>query len=197
MRALPALALLALLALPAAAHQQRVARTATATARVAADGAGIELDVLLWLRFAGPRAKAFRARFDLDRSGRFEAGEAALAGDALAAEAIGGFFVRFDGAGRAPDKAEARARIGDADGIEVAVLLGWSAAPAASIELAARAGRDRAGAPVLVGRLDALPPLRVMAGEPATPRASAGPAPLMPGGPGLAVKLTRIEEAPR
>lgn len=190
---LPTLAAL-LIAAPAAAHQKRSVRIATATAR--AVDAGVELDVMLVLRFAGPRAEAFAARFDIDRSGAFEAGEAALAGDALGAEAIGGFFVRFDGAARPPAEAEAKARIDDRGAIEVAVLLSWPAAPASALQLAARPGRDKAGAPVIVARFAALPPLRLLDADPPTKAATAGPTPLVPGSDGLKVRIVRPERAP-
>lgn len=168
-------------------------RTATATVRPATDG--VELDVLVGLRFAGPRATAFAARFDVDRSGALDEGEAALAGDALAPEAIGGLFARFDGVARPPARAQAKARV-DRDGaIEVMVLLSWSAAPAKAIALAARAGRDRPDAPVLVGRINALPPLALAAGE-AKPVAALGPTPLMPGDAGLEARLVRPPGAP-
>lgn len=175
----------ALTTAPATAHEKRAVRTATATAR--AVDAGVELDVMLWLRFAGPRAEGFRARFDVDRSGQLEAGESALAGDALAAETIGGFFVRFDGAARPPDRADAKARIDDQDGLEVAVLLSWAATPASALQLAARPGRDKDGAPVIVARFAALPPLRLLDADPPGGR----PTPLMPGGEGLKVRVVR------
>lgn len=183
--ALPRLALvplLLLLAAPSLAHQQRVVRTATASAR-AVDG-GVELDVLLWMRFAGERAAALRARFDVDRSGALDGGEMTLAGDSLAPEAIGGFFVRIDGAAQPPAKADARARSVD-DAIEVAVLLSWTARPAKTIQLASRQGRDRPGAPPLLARFGALPPLAITARTPAGEKAI----PLLPGGDGLRVEL--------
>ncbi len=182
-----------LLAAPALAHQKRAVRTATASARPVADA--VALDVMLWLRFAGERADAFRARFDVDRSGRFEPAEAALAGDSLAPEAIGGFFVRFDGAARPPKTAEAKARIADGDAIEVAVLLSWAPHPARAVELASRAGRDREGAPVIMARFAALPPLRLVSSRPAS-GGVAGPAPLLPGGDGLAVELRLDDPVP-
>ncbi len=148
-----------LLATPAPAHENLGARKAVATARL--DGETLALDVMVWMRVAGPRAKALAARYDLDRSGAFEPAEAAIAGDALAPEAIGGFFVRRGGTARPPASAEARARITDG-GVEVAVLLGWSLGALGegdAIELASRTGRDRPNAPTLVAELAALPPL--------------------------------------
>lgn len=181
----------ALLALPAAAHEKRAVRTAAGTVRAAPGG--VELDVLVGLRFAGPRAAAFRARFDVDRSGQLEAGESALAGDALAPEAIGGLFARFDGAARPPAKAEARARVDREGAVEVAVLLSWPAAQAEVIELAARAGRDRPGAPAPVAHLSALPPLALVVGE-SKPAGRVGPTPILPGAPGLTVRVVRMAE---
>lgn len=157
-RLAPLLLALAVFA-PAHAHKDLGARKAVATARL--DGEALALDVMVWMRVAGPRAEALAARYDLDRSGAFEPAEAAIAGDALAPEAIGGFFVRRGGVARPPASAEARARITDG-GVEVAVLLGWSLGALGegdAIELASRPGRDRPNAPTLVAELAALPPL--------------------------------------
>lgn len=193
---LPLTALIATLCLagPALAHQKRAVRTAAASARPVAGA--VALDVMLWLRFAGERAEAFRARFDVDRSGRFEPAEAALAGNSLAPEVIGGFFVRFDGAARPPESAEAKARMADDDAIEVAVLLSWAPHAAGSVQLASRAGRDREGAPVIMARFAALPPLQLVAPDPPLTGGIAGPAPLLPGADGLTVKLTLADPVP-
>lgn len=190
------LALLAatLLAPAAHAHQKRDARKALATARLA-DG-GVALDVMLWLRIAGPRADAFRARFDLDRSGRLEPAEAALAGDALAPEAIGGLLARFDGAARPPKGAEAKARIAEDGALEVAILLTWTPSPAGAIELAVRRDREKPGAPAVIAELAAILPLRVLGATPRTTGAIAGPAPLLPGAPGLTARLGVPHPAP-
>ena len=191
---LPIALLLVAACAPALAHQKRVVRTAAASARAVGDAVG--LDVMLWLRFAGERAEAVRARFDVDRSGQLEPGEAAIAGDSLAPEAIGGFFVRFDGVARPPKGAQAKARVADGDAIEVAVLLSWDPAPAAAIQMASRAGRDRPGAPVIMARFAALPPLRMTDAVPPLTGGVAGPAPLLPGGDGLTVKLTIADPVP-
>jgi len=191
---LPALVAALLCAGPALGHQTRTVRTAKASARAVAGGVG--LDVMLVMRLAGARAEAFRARFDVDRSGRFEPGEAALAGDSLATEAIGGFFVRFDGVATAPAEARSRARIADADAVEVAVLLSWPVTVAGEVQLASRAGRDRAGAPVIVARFAALPPLTLVESAPPSTSGVAGPTPLLPGGDGLRATVAILGAPP-
>lgn len=193
--------LLAALALPspALAHRDLGARKAVATARL--DGGALHLDVMVWLRLAGERATVFRGRYDLDRSGDLGPAEAALLGDALAPEAIGGLVVRREGKAQAPVSAEAKARLAPDGAIEVAVLLSWSLGPlgplgsgpgsdAATVELAVRADRDRRGAPVIVAELAALPPLRLVDAPPATGAQSLlGPTPLVPGAPGLIARF--------
>lgn len=184
--------LLMLCALPALAHRALSARKAVATARL--DGEAARLDVMVWLRLAGERATAFRARYDIDRSGALDAAESALLGDALAPEAIGGLVVRQDGAARKPASAEAKARLVPDGAIEVAVLITWPLEAAADgafpIELAARAGRDRRGAPVILAELAALPPLRL---DPKPAAGVLGPAPLVPGAAGLTARIVRAE----
>lgn len=190
----PVLALVLLaLATPAHAHKNLGARKVMATARL--DGEALALDVMVWMRIAGPRARALAARYDLDRSGALEPAEAALAGDALAPEAIGGFYLRRAGVAQPPRSAEARARITDG-GVEVAVLLGWSLGAlgdGAPIELASRAGRDRPNAPTLVAELAALPPL-ALTREAGPLDGGVARGPLVPGRTTLAARVTRSDD---
>lgn len=190
-RLLPLLLALAALPAPAAAHRDLSARKAVATARL--DGEAARIDVMVWLRLAGERATAFRARYDIDRSGTLDAAESALLGDALAPEAIGGLVLRQAGTARPPASAEAKARLVPDGAIEVAVLISWPLAAADGayvIELAARAGRDRRGAPVILAELSALPPLRL---DPKPAAGVLGPAPLVPGVAGLTARIVRAE----
>jgi hypothetical protein len=104
-----------------AAHKIRQAYKVMATLKV--EGHRVVMDVVAWQHLSGQRAKRLIAQFDLNGSQSFEKAEAALAGNRLAPETIGGLFIALDGHGVTPDSANAKAVRIDRDSIEVMVLL--------------------------------------------------------------------------
>lgn len=103
------------------AHKVRQAFKIMATLKV--DGDRLVMDVVAWQHLSGQRAKRLIAQFDLNGSQSFEKAEAALAGNRLAAETIGGLFIASDGRGVTPESANAKAVRIDRDSIEVMALL--------------------------------------------------------------------------
>lgn len=194
-----------LLVLPAQAHKKRTVRKAVATVRVAPADAEhsndrLMVDVMLWQRIAGERANLFRGRFDIDRSGAFNAGESVLAGNAGAPEAIGGLVLERDGAPVAPKRADAKARLVDG-AVEIAVLLSWELGPVdgigvTTVGLRARADRARPDAPALVVELGALAPLITVGGAPSLRGEVVGPHPAIAGGRAVQVEVLRAQTVP-
>ena len=144
----------------ATAHEKRAARRGMVTVRAAE--AGVELDLLVFLRFAGPRATGFLARYDLNHDGQLDPGEGKLLADALSPEALGGLVLRQGARALRPQRAEARARR-DRDAIEIAVLVSWTAdlAQGKIFAVTEREGRTGQPATVLQVRATAMAPLKL------------------------------------
>lgn len=192
---------LALLAVPASAasHTLPIRHRALATARLVEGSGRLQVDVMLWMQLPpGAHARRLLARYDVNRSGRFDPAEATLLADDRGAEVVGGFFLEADGRAAKPGGAKSSARLEDDGGLSIAVLLTYDLPPpgpgGARLALRLRPSTPRPG-PVhpraCAAELSALPPL-VLA-EASAPldvdRRVAGPAPLRPGGPGLAVRV--------
>ena len=102
-------------------HRSRDARRVMATIRPAP--AGLAVDVLVWHRLAGVKARRLIAKHDLDGSKNFNAFEATLAGDQLAPGAIGGLYLTYDQRAWRPDSATAKAVLVNDQTLEVMVLI--------------------------------------------------------------------------
>ena len=137
-RAAAALLLTAALACPAAAlaHKGKEKRGALATVRLEKTKEGkeqIRVDALVWLRLpASERVRSLRARFDLNRSGRFESAEAKLLGNELGAEVIGGYVMRYRGGGLTPQDARPSARFEEDGALTLLALLSYPPIPPSS-----------------------------------------------------------------
>jgi hypothetical protein len=170
-----------LLASGAAAHTLPVERRALASARL--EGGALHVDVMLWMHTPkGAEVERLVARFDLKRDGRLEPAEAKLLADEQSPAVIGGFVLLADGKPVKPAAAEASARLEPNGALSSAVLLSY-ALPAAPVRLALtlRAERGRHHHHAVEGEWSVLPPL--------VQQAPAPPAPIVPGGPGLAVRV--------
>ena len=141
----------------AEAHKKRTVRKVMLSAR--ATSTGIAFDVAMWMRIGGHHARRTILRFDLDKSGDLNAGEAAYLGNELAPKALGGLYLIVDGQSLAPVEAQSNARLVDEQTAEVMSLLTYTldGESVRTFQLAWR------GAPVglIYGPLKSVPVLRL------------------------------------
>ncbi len=117
---------------PAAAHEVPSQQTVRGTVRAEAGGAA--LDLMTTWSVPGASAAWIAARFDLNRDGRFEPAEGALAAAAPAPRVEAPLHLRQGGAVAAPAARELAARLAQGR-VEVAVLSTWRAALPATFEV--------------------------------------------------------------
>ena len=141
----------------AEAHKKRTVRKVMLSAR--ATSTGIAFDVAMWMRIGGHHARRTILRFDLDKSGDLNAGEAAYLGNELAPKALGGLYLIVDGQPLAPVEAKSNARLVDDQTVEVMTLLSYTldGDSVRTFQLAWRAGSGRSD--IRTVEVSASPPL--------------------------------------
>ena len=145
----------------ASAHEKRSARKALVTAKW--DPQTPRLEVMVFLRVAGPRAQSWLGRYDLDGSRTLDAAESRLLGDALGPQAIGGLQVRQGQAPLVPQDVQTKARLSDGDAVEVAVFLVYPADADAPLVFEMSDMDTKGASPhgPLIMEFSALPPLTI------------------------------------
>ena len=106
------------------AHQRRTVRKVLLTVRAAE--AGLAVDMAVWMRLGGHHARRTILRFDLDKSGDLNAGEAAYLGNELAPKALAGVFLSWQKQPLVPIEARSNARLVDDSTLEVLTLLSYT-----------------------------------------------------------------------
>ncbi len=159
--ALLMICVLGLSAQSVSAHKKRSSRKALVTAKL--DGEATRLEVMVFLRVAGPRAQSWLGRYDLDGSRTFDPAESRLLGDALGPQAIGGLQVLQGQGAIIPQGVQTKARLGDGDAVEVAVFLIYPAKPEMPLAFEVRDVDAKGTSPhgPLFVEFSALPPLAV------------------------------------
>ena len=144
------LALLAVvaLALPASAHELEARHRAIVSVKDTGGGT-LGADVLVMLEIPkGDRARKLFVRFDINRNGKLDAGEAQALASQLGPETIGGFVLRHNLKAVRPAKLKATASVTREGSLAVALLLTYELPTIGRVGV--RILEERAGAPLAV-----------------------------------------------